>query len=84
MSDAILEGLLSLAITGCIVYVVMLAYMFITTRKRYRVACECGHRERAYSLTSAKWAATEHMMRCKGKAIVSPLPAKDIAENAAE
>jgi hypothetical protein len=80
MKDTIYELLVTTAITGFVIYVVWIAYMFITTRKRYRVTCECGHRERAYSLTSAKWSASEHMMRCKGKAVVSPTPPADIAK----
>lgn len=82
MSDTFLEGLLGLAITAFIIYGALLAHMLFTTRKRFRVTCECGHRERTYSLSGAQLNATEHMMKCKGKAIVSPLPAADIAKAA--
>jgi len=82
MNDLIIDLVLAASITGLIVYVVLVVCSFVDNRKRYRVTCECGHRERAYSLTSAKWAATEHMMRCRGKAVVSPLPPVDIAAGA--
>lgn len=81
-TDTVLELLLGFAITGGIIYGAFVIHMLITTRKRFRVTCECGHRERAYSLTSAKWAATDHMLKCRGKAVVSPLPAADIAKAA--
>lgn len=79
MNELIIDSITALAIAFLIFYGAWVIHMFIANRKRYRVTCECGHQEKAYSLTSAKWAATEHMMRCKGKAIVSPLPPVDIA-----
>ena len=84
MYDAILELLLNLAIAGFIIYAGFVGWMFAANRKRYRVTCECGWRTRTITLTSAKWDATEHMLKCKGKAVVSPLPAADIAKNVAE
>jgi hypothetical protein len=84
MNDAIAELILNLAIAFFIIWAGFVGWMFAANRKRYRVTCECGHRARTITLTSAKWDATEHMQRCKGKAVVSPLPAADIAKNAAE
>lgn len=74
--------LISLAVTGVIAYCAFIGSVFASTRKRYRATCECGWQERTITLSSAKWGATEHMLRCKGKAIVSPLPPREIAESA--
>ncbi|MEU0312486.1 hypothetical protein [Nocardioides sp. NPDC006273] len=82
MSDFIFDLIIAITITGLIVYIAWVACLFIDARKRFRVTCECGHRERTITLTSAKWAATEHMMKCRGKAVVSPLPPVDIAAGA--
>jgi hypothetical protein len=83
MFDLTIQDLLiSLGVTGGLAFCAFVGWMFAAARKRYRVTCECGHKERTITLSSAKWGATEHMMRCKGKAIVSPLPPREIAKSA--
>lgn len=82
ITDTIVDILLNLAMAAFILYMGFVGWLFAANRKRYRVTCECGRRERTITLSSAKYAAEQHMLKCKGHAIVSPLPAADIAKAA--